>query len=237
MTDDAATSPRDISRVSIVDAAARLLREHGSRAVTTRAVAEAAGVQAPTIYRLFGDKDGLIDAVAERVMTDYVAAKKIAVENDGEPRQALRDSWMEHVGFSLENPDLFAIFNTPGRSRSSAATAEGADILRLRIRRVAAAGLLQVSEERAIGLFRSAGNGAVMTLLSMPTESRDLGLVEAMFDAVAQVAVVDVETRPQRDDLAATVAFATLVPSLPALSETERALLGEWVSRSIAASG
>jgi AcrR family transcriptional regulator len=36
----------------------------GRRAVTTRAVAAGAGVQAPTIYRLFGDKDGLLDALA-----------------------------------------------------------------------------------------------------------------------------------------------------------------------------
>ncbi|WP_338419811.1 TetR family transcriptional regulator [Streptomyces klenkii] len=34
--------------------------------MTTRAVAAAAGVQAPAIYRLFGDKDGLLEAVAEQ---------------------------------------------------------------------------------------------------------------------------------------------------------------------------
>ena len=51
-----------------MEVAARLLREQGAAAVTTRAVAMAAGVQAPTIYRLFGDKDGLLDAVAEYVL-------------------------------------------------------------------------------------------------------------------------------------------------------------------------
>ena len=44
-------------------------------AVTTRAVADAAGVQAPTLYRLFGDKDGLMEAVAEHVMAAFVHAK------------------------------------------------------------------------------------------------------------------------------------------------------------------
>jgi len=236
MTDAEATSPRDSSRGSIVDAAAQLLREHGSRAVTTRAVAEAAGVQAPTIYRLFGDKDGLIDAVAERVMADYVAAKKISVQDDGEPLEALRTSWLEHIEFNLANPDLFTILNAPGRSLSSAATAEGADILRLRIRRLAAAGLLQVSEERALGLFRSAGNGATMTLLSMPAEARDRGLAASIFDAVVQIAIVDAPARQSRSEVATAVAFATLVPALPALSDTEKALLAEWVGRSIAAS-
>ncbi len=47
---------RSDTRTKLVDVAARLLRDYGPAAVTTRGVAEAAGVQAPTIYRLFGDK-------------------------------------------------------------------------------------------------------------------------------------------------------------------------------------
>ncbi|MBQ1012875.1 TetR/AcrR family transcriptional regulator, partial [Micromonospora sp. M51] len=69
---------RDDVRAGIVAAATELLREKGANAVTTRAVAQAAGVQAPTIYRLFGDKDGLIDAVAEHVMASYVSGKSVA---------------------------------------------------------------------------------------------------------------------------------------------------------------
>ena len=45
-------------------AAADLLQTGGIEAVSTRAVAAAAGVQPPTIYRQFGDKDGLLDALA-----------------------------------------------------------------------------------------------------------------------------------------------------------------------------
>ena len=48
----------------IAPAAADLLQSGGIDAVSTRAVAAAAGVQPPTIYRQFGDKDGLLDAVA-----------------------------------------------------------------------------------------------------------------------------------------------------------------------------
>jgi AcrR family transcriptional regulator len=46
--------------------------------VTTRAVAEAAGVQAPTIYRLFGDENGLLDAVAEHGFASYLEDKRPA---------------------------------------------------------------------------------------------------------------------------------------------------------------
>lgn len=56
-------------------AAAELLSSGGVDAATTRAVAQAAGVQAPTIYRLFGDKQGLLEAAAEQAIADYVDDK------------------------------------------------------------------------------------------------------------------------------------------------------------------
>ncbi|MBC8122483.1 MAG: TetR family transcriptional regulator, partial [Gemmatimonadaceae bacterium] len=52
----------DDVRARIVVAAAGLIDSGGRDAATTRAVAAAAAVQAPTIYRLFGDKRGLLDA-------------------------------------------------------------------------------------------------------------------------------------------------------------------------------
>src|SRR4051812_44010685 len=97
---------RDETRCRIVDAAARILREEGAAAVTTRGVAQAAGVQAPTIYRLFGDKDGLMDAVAEHVMATYVAAKQASVAETTDDAQAdLQAGWRLHVDFGLANPE------------------------------------------------------------------------------------------------------------------------------------
>ena len=61
---------REQTRAKIVECAARLFQEEG--AVTTRSVARAAGMQAPTIYRFFEDKEALLDAVAEHVFATYV---------------------------------------------------------------------------------------------------------------------------------------------------------------------
>ena len=67
--------------------------------MTTRGVAEAAGVQAPAIYRFFGDKDGLLEAVAEHVMATYVSAKAAMVQstslggsNPGRPALGVADA-------------------------------------------------------------------------------------------------------------------------------------------------
>ncbi len=47
----------------------------GPDAVSTRAVSAAAGVQLLTIYRLFGDKEGLLDAVVADGFTAYLTSK------------------------------------------------------------------------------------------------------------------------------------------------------------------
>ena len=62
----AAALPPEQRREAIVDSTIPLLIEHGS-SVTTRQIAEAAGIAEGTIFRVFPDKDSLIDAVIERV--------------------------------------------------------------------------------------------------------------------------------------------------------------------------
>lgn len=227
------TPSRAAVRTAVVDAAAALLRDGGTRAVTTRAVAQAAGVQAPTIYRLFGDKDGLVDAVAERVVADWVATKSASVADDAaDPVQALRDGWRDHVAFGLAHPELYALLSTPGRPRS-ASTDAGVDVLRRRVHRVAAAGLLRTGEERAVAMVHAAGTGAVLTLLARPADDRDPGLADAMLDAVLAVVTTSAPAVDAPGPLAVAVGFATVVPELPGLRATERALLADWVGRAV----
>src|ERR1700710_2836002 len=123
------TLPRTAVRDRVLAAAARLLHEHGSAAVTTRAVAEAAQTQAPTLYRLFGDKEGLLEAVAERELARY-ASDKAAVAATADPLADLRAAWARHVGFSLAHPALFGFLVDPDRGARSPPAAAGLDVLR-----------------------------------------------------------------------------------------------------------
>ncbi|MGH3177698.1 MAG: TetR/AcrR family transcriptional regulator, partial [Streptosporangiaceae bacterium] len=85
-------SSRDRTRAQLVEVAAELLATQGPDAVTTRSVALAAGVQAPAIYRLFGDKNGLLDAVVEHGFVSYVA-RKLPAGADADPVEGLRAGW------------------------------------------------------------------------------------------------------------------------------------------------
>ncbi|MET8764280.1 TetR/AcrR family transcriptional regulator [Lentzea sp. NPDC004782] len=226
-------APTD-TRSAIVAAAAHLLRTGGARAVTTRAVAQEAGVPPPTIFRLFGDKDGLLEAVAEHVMADYVATKAArAADEDGDPVDDLRAAWSEHLAFNLAHPDVFLLLADPGRRRHSPATSAGAEVLRARVARVAAAGRLKVSEARAVDLIHAAGSGAVLALLGRPEEHRDPALSDALFDAVLGKILNSAPEELDATPVGLAVAFRAALPQLPALTDAERALLTEWLTRTV----
>src|SRR4051812_30454912 len=93
----------DPTRARILEAATTLLADGGREALTTRAVATAAGVQAPTIYRIFGDKRGLLDAVADREMARYTAKKKARAPHP-DPLEDFRRGWDLNVEFGLAHP-------------------------------------------------------------------------------------------------------------------------------------
>ncbi|WP_436531439.1 TetR/AcrR family transcriptional regulator [Actinoplanes sp. HUAS TT8] len=227
------------TRAAIVDAAASLLRESGPAAVTTRGVAERAGVQAPTIYRLFGDKDGLLEAVAEHVMAAFVAAKAGEVEAataaDVDPLDDLRASWLRQIEFGLTNPAVFRLLSDPERVAGSPAAGRGRQILAARVHRLAAAGRLRVPEPHAVALIQAAGVGAIQTLLATPREQRDPTLGETLMDAVLARILTDTPTGVPDGPVATAVALRALAPDLDALSDSERRLLIEWLDRITAA--
>ena len=224
-------------RSKIVDVAARLLREQGPAAVTTRGVAEGAGVQAPTIYRLFGDKDGLLDAVAEHVMATYVSGKAAIVAaasaDDVDPLEDLRAGWDMQVDFGVANPTLFALLSDPGRGLSSPAAQSGKQILASRVHRIALTGRLRVTEQRAVDLIHAAGTGSVLTILSIPPGHRDPGFAQAMYETVLRQILTDEPEREEDGPMPTTVAFRAIAPRLDMLSDAERELLSEWLDRAV----
>lgn len=225
------------TRTRIIDVAARLLRDAGPGAVTTRRVAQEAGVQAPAIYRIFGDKDGLLEAVAEHVMSGYVSTKAAIVEaaeaSQTDPVLDLRAGWEAQMGFGLSNPSLFRLLSDPDRVVNSPAARSGKAVLEARIHRVAVAGRLKVPERRAVELFQAAGLGVIATVLATAPNERDPGLTDAVLEGVLSQILTDTPTVSTGGTLPTTIAFRAIAPTLPGLSATERQLLAEWLDRAI----
>jgi AcrR family transcriptional regulator len=230
-SDGAEIAVRDASRQRIVEAAADLLAHEGREAVTTRAVAAAAGVQAPAIYRLFGDKDGLLDAVAEHGYATFLAAK----HTDTRPRnpvEDLRAGWDLAVEFGLANPELYALmYGEPRRGTNSAAFQAGMKILLGRIHRLATSGRLRVDEDLAASLIHATARGAVLTWLSLPDDRRDPALLTAMREAMISAVTLDQPAVPDTGPAGAARALRALLPEQTTLSNAEQHLLGEWLDR------
>lgn len=217
-------------RRRIVDAAAALLASAGRDAVTTRAVAAAAGVQAPTLYRIFGDKEGLLDAVAEHGFRTYLSRK--ALTPSGDPVDDLRAGWDLHVAFGLAHPALYALmYGDPRPGRTSAAADRAARALHSHVHRVAEAGRLRIGEDRAAAVFHAAGCGTVLTLLALPEDRRDPALSTVTREAVLAAVTTDPVTPAPTGPAASAVTLRAALPTVAALSAGERVLLGEWLDR------
>jgi AcrR family transcriptional regulator len=217
------------TRARILTAATALIAAGGRDAATTRAVAAAALVQAPTIYRMFGDKRGLLMAVAEHGFSAYVAEKSIR-EPHPDPLQELRQGWDMHVEFGLAHPGLFAILSgEPALHPPSVAA--GNEILRRKIRNIALLGRLRVSEDRAINLLQSMCNGTVLTLLGEPEERRDIGLSAAARESVITAITVETIAPVEPGPSAAAALLRASLERTSVLTGGERHLLEELLDR------
>jgi AcrR family transcriptional regulator len=101
-----------ITRRRLLEAAARLVREHGYGGLSISAVAREAGIAQPTFYVHFADKDELVRTLAvekvEAIRRPLKEARaKIAL---GQGIDAVRESFRLPLAQFLEQPDLFRLY-------------------------------------------------------------------------------------------------------------------------------
>ncbi len=222
---------RETTRIRIVEAAAALVEHGGSLALTTRSVAAAAGVQAPTIYRLFGDKDGLIDAVVMHGFRTYFE-EKASRRPSPDPLENLRRGWNLHIEFGLSNPALYVLtYGNPRPGRSPAVVAASRQILAEHVHRIAEAGRLRVPEQQAADLVHAAGSGTVLSLLATDKDRRDLQLSALAREAVVAAITTADPAVDTPGPAAAAITLRARIPEATALSKAERRLLDEWLQR------
>jgi len=237
----ATTGGRDDQRERILEAAAKLLAEVGPTGISTRAVAAAAGVQTPTLYRLFMDKDGLLDSVASFGFETYLAEKR-AFEPSENAVDDLRRGWDIHVEFGLTNPAVYALmYGNLRPGRRPAAAHENQTILWHMLERANTQGRLRVPVEAATRAIEASTTGAVLLLLAQPEPLRDPRLIRPLRDTVLDS--LTVEPTPGTDPEATVSAradalLAVLTPQsgvdpLPRdlFSPAEASLLREWLAR------
>ena len=228
------------TRDRLLLAAAELMHESGDASVSTRAVCERAGVEAPTLYHYFGNKQGLIDAVIQHGFNQYIDPEA-GQDNSLDPIDAIRRGWDRHVRFGLDNPRFYALlYGNVERGRPCAITSPALARLTELLTRAAAAGLLRVAPAEAAPRILAANVGVTLGLIAQPEDATDLELSDHVREAalagiMAQNQVVG-DTSSAHVPAAAALALSATLDSAAVLTAGERALLHELLDR-IASSG
>ncbi|MFF4127547.1 TetR/AcrR family transcriptional regulator [Microbispora rosea] len=219
----------------ILEVAAGILEREGAQAVSTRSVAAAAGVRAASLYQLFGDKDGLLAALAILAFDRYLDEKHL-LPSTGDPVDDMRRGWDAHVDFGLRHPAFYLLmFGTDRPGRLPPAAAEAHDLVLKFLDRVAAVGRLRVPPVLAARLLQAASTGVTLSLIADPDENRDLEISARVRESVIGSLVTDappdaysgLASRALALDAAIAAADQAGLPLRPA----ETALLRDWLQR------
>lgn len=218
------------TRSVILKRAAELLAQSPNGDISTRTVCEAAGVGQPALYRLFGDKAGLLAAVADEVWGDYLSAKRTVTPSD-DPLEDLRRGWDNHTAFALANPHAYRLLFGTALSTKPEGAAEAMRLLQSILDRVASSGRLRVDPADAARVVMAANTGVALALILRPDSYPDLAISVTTREATLGGLLA---AGPVAKGEASTVAATTLRAELEestVFTAAENALLREWLGR------
>lgn len=218
----------------IVEATAELLAKSSNGDVSTRAICDVAGVQQPVIYRLFGDKEGLLAATVDYVWDEYLGMKREA-EQSADPLADLRSGWDSHTAFALAHPNAYRLLFGSGAVEKAESADEAMRLLRAVLDRLAAQGRLRIAPEVAAQIVMAANTGVSLALILRPTQYPDLALSTATRDIIHGALVSGSATSADARE-SGRIAAITLRGALTGdpghlFTAREAGLLDEWLER------
>lgn len=166
----------------ILNAAAGLLEQHGPSGLTTRAVCEAAGVKAPTLYHHFGGKVGLELALVRSALAEFMKRKR-APADTADLVEQLRFGWDVAVEFALKRPSLYALLAQHVVTNPELA-AEGYALMKARVQRLVDTGRFNQPVDVAVRAVWAASQGP-LSLAAQHVAREDVETTSRLlFDAV-----------------------------------------------------
>ena len=157
--------PEVPTRDRLLIAAADLLEAAGGGDISTRAICERAGVQAPALYHHFGSKDALLDEVVSHGFRRFLE-RELAVE-ERDPVDAVRFGWDAHVRFGAEFPAFYLhIYGRARQGQPCGVVEEVAEMILRTLGPVADAGRLAVSPREAAAELLAASSGVILAIIT-----------------------------------------------------------------------
>jgi AcrR family transcriptional regulator len=100
-------------RNEMISGGLKLLEEHGDAGLSLREAARLAGVSQTAPAHHFGDKDGLLAAIAAEGFRQLVAARLSALKDGMSKEERLRVIMRVYVEFAQKRPELFHLMFGP----------------------------------------------------------------------------------------------------------------------------
>jgi AcrR family transcriptional regulator len=117
-------------REEILDAALRLCGEFGIYGVSTRQIAEAAGISQPTLYAYFDGRDAIILELHVRAFQALEATLRSEADHPMSTPADLARGLRHYIDFGLANPDAYRVaFMLEGPATDKDADCEASGLL------------------------------------------------------------------------------------------------------------
>jgi AcrR family transcriptional regulator len=186
-----APATRPHVREALLAAARAELREHGRAAISLRAVARRAGLSHASPKYHFGDRSGLLTAIATEGFHEL--ARQLSDVHESDARRKLAVLGRAYIDFGLSNSALFELMFAPGELH-----ADDADLLAAQQQAI---GSLTTAVSELTGIDTAAAETPTLALISWALVH---GLVVLTRDGALQAAA----THPAADsaELAHTLA-------------------------------
>jgi AcrR family transcriptional regulator len=109
--------PSKTTPEAIVQTAIILLEQHGSEALSTRALAQACGIKAPSLYKYFPDRQSLEQSMAAIAAQQLL--EKIKTTTTLEPEKALHQAARVYLEYARTHPELYNLLMQPQPSQGA----------------------------------------------------------------------------------------------------------------------
>jgi AcrR family transcriptional regulator len=218
-------------RAQMLRAAESLLLESPECDISTRAVCEAVGVGAPVLYRLFGDKNGLLAAVVDRAFDRYLASKRSQTVSE-DPVSDLYSTWDLHIAFALKNRAVYRMAYAPSLTEVPAGVEHARQLLVQKLVRCAEGGRLTTTPDEAAQVMMAAATGVALSLISQPSTFDYPALSHQVRDSILRELLVQTDSADRRSDTLKSVAVqmaALLRANQTLLTGPELALMLQWL--------
>lgn len=165
----------------ILDAAQKLWKKGGERALTMRAVARAAGTNTPSVYRRFRDRDDILRGLLLRVRLEIAASMDEASSPEESCERYLDYALTHPHEYELFYQQEYQLYYSPRSSRAGIKpTGQPArDVMRRKL--AEKLGGAPGDHERLLTALWMVGHGAAMLLIAKTLLPKDLANARAVF--------------------------------------------------------